>query len=548
MARPKQFPPDHPRHHLPDKQGYHCGFTDKKTGLAYKCNGQDDWKIWLNCSGRGVGKTLLGSNWIIENALKYPESTWAVVEPAYRQIDGVAFSGKTGILKQLLPGELDNYNKNNCEITLRNGSKIYGYSADKSAASIMRGFAFWGAWLDEVRDYDDLSVWEEVIHPALREGAEAGWSPKVVATTTPGFSPLLKTWRKQYIDELGKRGESGIHFTPANTLENIDAYSADYIEYVREALRTEAGRQEFGGEFLDEFQGSLWSRDIIDRNRIPHGEFFLDDGFDFARFRRILVAWDPSMTQGRKSDEHGIVVAGEGVDGHGYLIEDLSLHGSNEQAAATVVRAFHEYRGDCVVTEANQAGDWLVGGIRAVDPGVPVRKVHAMKGKFARAQPIGMLAELDKLHYIGEFSDLEDQLCALTPDSDRNKRHDDRADAFVWAMTALLPDLTSGSFLAAYNMCYCQSCGHAFRKIYSKCPSCGKEIDPEGTIAQSRPGSWAHAYMNQCGKCGSWYTKKENECPKCTPNPGEYMAQVMKISGQGQGWLNYTEKNWFRRR
>jgi phage terminase large subunit-like protein len=540
MARPKQLPPDHKRHHLADDNGYYCHATDPKSGEEHKCAGQDDWYIWLICTGRRTGKTLAGANWLLEQALKYPKSRWIVLEPTFRQIDEVAFRGKAGIIAQAQPGEIVDYNKNNKCITLRNGSEIFGFSAD--APDSIRGMGFWGAWLDEIRDYDTTEIFTTVLEPALAEG-----KPRILATSTPGPGPLLMKWYEQYWEDIRTRGHSNIHFTPMETLEN-KTLPPDYLERVKIEMTTHWGRQEYGGEFLDDFQGALWNRDVLDRNRVMKDEFYLDDGeFDFGKFRRIVIGFDPSMSISERSDEHGIIVAGEGVDGHGYLIADVSLKGATELACREVCKVAKAYGAECVVTEANQAGDWLVSGLRAVDPEVTVRKVHAMKGKYARAQPVSNVAATNRIHHIGEFPKLEIQLCSLTPDSDRNKRHDDRADAFVWAMTNLLPDMIGGgSWMSAYNMCYCKECGQAFNKVYSKCPKCGHEIGSEESKTP-RPSSWAAAYMNVCPKCGTQFTVREKQCPSCHPTPASYMSQVGRMTGKSN-WMQYTEKNWLQGR
>jgi rubrerythrin len=196
--------------------------------------------------------------------------------------------------------------------------------------------------------------------------------------------------------------------------------------------------------------------------------------------------------------------------------------------------------------EANQGGDYLTRALRAIDPKVPPRVVRASKGKMIRAQPISILAEQGRLHHIGHFPKLEDQLCVMTADVDRNK-HDDRADAMIWAVSEL-HGITDGSYLEAYGFHYCNSCGHAFRKVYKKCPKCGHDNDGGDAKAALRPGSWASAYMTKCKKCDTQYTVKEGSCPTCNPNPMKYMSQVHKMTNKGGSWLQYQEKNWLNRR
>ena len=131
-----------------------------------------------------------------------------------------------------------------------------------------------------------------------------------------------------------------------------------------------------------------------------------------------------------------------------------------------------------IVFEDQSGGDWLVTALRHVDANVPYKKVHAMRGKYLRAQPVAMLMEQERIHHAGtadEFERLEDQLCAITEDSDRSKAHDDRADAYCWAISELR-GLSGGSWLGAYSMVKCEDC----RKVYR---------DDSAEMPEVRPGA-----------------------------------------------------------
>ena len=398
MARPKQLAPDDPRHHLDDENGFHCQYKDKD-GVWHKCEGQADWYIWLMLAGRGSGKTMAGSNWIVEQALTYPKTRWAVIAPTYGQVQKVCFKGDSGIIAQALPGEIlaDGYNKNDMVVTFRNGSEVYGFSAENPERA--RGFNLAGAWLDEVGSYRNTELWDEVLQPALRKG-----DPRVIVTTTPSASPLLRRWVDKFLAEKA-HGYSDIHVTHSYTWENT-ALPAKQVENLRKEYEgTRAGRQELEGEMLEDFEGALWKREFIENARISPKDFDID------KMIRIVVAVDPSMTSGEKADDSGIVVAGMDNNKEGYLIADLSCHGTPERVMRVAVDAYYKYQADCVVMEANQGGDYLLSALRAVDPGVPPRTVHAQKGKLIRAQPVSMLAEQGRLHHVGYFKELYDQLC-----------------------------------------------------------------------------------------------------------------------------------------
>lgn len=439
----------------------------------------------------------------------------------------VCFKGDSGIIAQALPGEIpaDGYNKNELTITLDNGSEIHGFSAENPERA--RGFNLSGAWLDEVGSYRGTELWDEVLQPALRKG-----DPKVVVTTTPSASPLLKRWYDLFISESKAGRPCDVHLTHSTFRENYALPPKRVEALEREYAGTRAGRQELEGEMLEDFEGALWKREFIENARIR------PEDFDIDKMNRIVVAVDPSMTSGEKADESGIIVAAMDNNKDGYLIADLSCHGTPERVMREAVAAYYKYGADCVVMEANQGGDYLTTALRAVDPGVPPRVVRASKGKLIRAQPISMLAEQGRLHHVGYFPKLEDQLCIMTPDNKRE--HDDRADAFVWAFSELR-GITEGSYLDAYGYMKCEPCQYTYNKSHGKCPRCG--FKPAREERPQSAGDWAKAYKNTCRRCGTVYPQRDPVCPGCSPNPFQYMAKVQALSGGNGSWLQYQGRN-----
>jgi predicted phage terminase large subunit-like protein len=150
---------------------------------------------------------------------------------------------------------------------------------------------------------------------------------------------------------------------------------------------------------------------------------------------RIVVAVDPAMTSGEHADETGIIVAGRGVDGCGYVLEDLTCRLSPEGWARRVVNAYREFEADRIVAEVNNGGDLVESVIRTIDRTVSYVKVHASRGKRVRAEPISSLYEQGKVFHVKMFPELEDQMCTFVPDDYDGSP--DRLDALVWAMTDL---------------------------------------------------------------------------------------------------------------
>jgi len=442
-ARPKQLAPDDPRHDCG------CGRND------------DTWNIWLLMAGRGFGKSLVGSNWIVHQAMANPDSEWAVFAPTFRDTRKVCIEGSTGILAAMQPGELHQYRRNELQIVLSNGATIYGYSADQPERA--RGANLWGAWCEELGSWRYEQTWHEGLVPALRKGE----NPRIVVTTTPRPTVLIR--------DLINRNDGSVHVTRGSTWENSANLSATALaELKRRYEGTRLGRQELEGELLEDIEGSLWQRSDIDATRIRPE--------DVPDLVRIVVAIDPAVTSNEDSDETGIVVAGEDGQGQGYVLADYSFQGTPHETMLRVVQAYKTHNADCVVGEVNNGGDYIGSLLRTVDPNVPYRAVRASRGKVIRAEPVAALYSQHRVHHVGSFPELEDQLCTWTAVS--GTKSPDRLDALVWAVVEL-KGLSMGSWASAYGTVNCTHCRKGFliedpstKQLRTRCPHCRAPVEP----------------------------------------------------------------------
>ena len=223
--------------------------------------------------------------------------------------------------------------------------------------------------------------------------------------------------RAQELQSQGSDRWAAFHFSSRDN-PHLSKTALDEISSDMSGL---SYRQEILAEDVDEAPGALWTRQSIEDHRI----------FTAPALDRIVVGLDPSTTTA--GDEAGIVVAGKRGD-EGYVIADLTVQGSPLVWARRAVQAYHEHVANLIVAEKNQGGEMVETTIRQVDPDVPVKLVHAAMGKYVRAEPISAKAEQGRIHHVGNFPLLEDELCMWTPgDPSPN-----RLDAFVWAMTELI--------------------------------------------------------------------------------------------------------------
>ena len=225
---------------------------------------------------------------------------------------------------------------------------------------------------------------------------------------------------------------------------------------------TRLGRQELYGELLEDIEGALWTRKMIDDARVT----------EVPNLTKICVAIDPAVTSGEDSDETGIVVAGVSMDGQYYVLHDGTLRSSPDGWARKAVELYHEYKANRIVAEKNNGGDMVGSVIRHVDPTVPIKLVTASRGKQVRAEPVSALYEQGKVHHVGGFNELEDQMVSWTPDSGTSP---DRMDALVWAITELSVASPAMQYLAS-KVDFCPSCRMPSPKGTAYCPKCQTAI------------------------------------------------------------------------
>jgi phage terminase large subunit-like protein len=332
--------------------------------------------------------------------------------------------GESGLLSISPPWWRPVYVGSKRKILWPDGTQALLFSGDKP--NQLRGPQFHKAWVDELAkmQYPE-ETWDN-----LELGLRLGDSPQVIVTTTPRPIHIVRTLLKdpQAVRSIG------------SSFENVSNLSPRFIQRViQKYVGTRQGRQELFAEVLDDTPGALWTHRRIEDLRIRLVKDAEGNYRSAApKMVRIVVAVDPAASSDEHSNETGIVVVGLGTDAHGYLLADLSGVFSPGEWGRRVVEAYKEWQADRIVGEKNNGGEMVRHTIHTADPNVPVRLVWASRGKGRRAEPISALTEQKRIHHVGMFAELEDQLTQLTPNDYMGKGSPDRADAYVWGFTELM--------------------------------------------------------------------------------------------------------------
>lgn len=380
------------------------------------------WRTWLVLAGRGFGKTRMGAEWVRRMAAANPMARIALVGATMAEARAVMVEGDSGILAVCPDGERPAWEPSLGRLRWPGGARATLYSAAEPDG--LRGPQHHFAWCDEIAKWPfGPAAWDN-----LMLGLRCGPLPRAMATTTPRPVALVRA--------LCAR--AGVKKTGGRTADNSSNLAGAFLADVeREHGGTRLGRQELDGELIEDVEGSLWPRDLIEKCRTvpPPASPCRGEGF----FKRVVVGVDPPITA--DGDACGIVVCALGADDIAHVVADRSVSRLSPDGWARVVAAAAERWGaDRVVAEGNQGGALVTSVLRAADIDLPVKLVFARSGKAARAEPVAALFERGAAKFAGAFPALEDELAGLTIGGgyEGPGRSPDRADAMVYAMTELM--------------------------------------------------------------------------------------------------------------
>ncbi|MEM8724560.1 MAG: terminase family protein [Pseudomonadota bacterium] len=401
---------------------FHWGMSAREAQLAP----QGAWRIWLVMAGRGFGKTRAGAEWVRMVAEDNCEARIALISSSLAEARAVMIEGESGIIACCPPERRPQFEPSLRRLRWPNGAQAQMYSAAEPES--LRGPQNSHAWCDEIGKWPLAHDRATRCWDNLLMGLRLGKQPRIAVTTTPRAVPLVQ--------RLLDREESGdVAVTRGSTFDNAANLPLQFLDAMEsEFAGSQLARQEIGGELLKDIEGALWSRSLLEQVR---------EAGPLPEHRRVVVAVDPPASA--CGDECGIVVTALGEDGIGRVLADCSVSGAQPDGwARAVAVAAQEWEADRIVAEANQGGAMVESVLRAANSALPIKLVHASRGKVARAEPVAALYAAGRVRHRGNFPQLEDQLCGLMIAGDYagpmtgGGRSPDRADALVWAMTELM--------------------------------------------------------------------------------------------------------------
>ncbi len=393
--------------------------------LEHQLPPEGDWRTWVILGGRGAGKTRAGAEWVraqVEGAMPLDKGRArrvALLGETYDQVRDVMVFGDSGILACSPPDRRPVRKAGERRLIWPNGAEAQAFSAHDPEG--LRGPQFDAAWADELAKWKRAQGAWDMLQFALRLGDD----PRVCVTTTPRNVGVLKRLLEMPSTVV----------THAPTEANRANLAGSFLEEVRARYAgTRLGRQELDGVLLADAEGALWSSAMLEKARCEAAPV-LD---------RVVVAVDPSVSDGNGADACGIVVAGVVTQGPPqdwkvWVLADCTVQGVGPTGwARAAIAAMDRFGAARLVAEVNQGGKLVEEVIRQVDPMVPYRAVHAARGKVARAEPVAALYEQGRVRHLRGLGDLEEQMCLMTPRGFEGQGSPDRVDALVWALHELM--------------------------------------------------------------------------------------------------------------
>jgi len=392
--------------------------------------------------GARSAKTFAILRNIVNRALMAPGSRHAVLRHRFSHVkSSVVLDTFPKMMNLCFPGCQYVLNKSDWYVTLPNKSEVwFGGLDDKERTEKILGNEYVTIFLNECSQISReafLIVQTRLAQKChyMRDGQRREMRLKMLLDENP---PLRGHWTYVlFIDKKDPETKrplkephdyAHLQMNPADNAANLPAAYLRMLEGMPKRQRDRF----YLGMFGSAAEGALWTTEVIESSKVAEHPTLI----------RIVIAVDPSGSTGEPettNDDIGIKVVGLGVDGLAYVLEDLTLNAAPAVWGKVVADAYARHEADRVIGEANYGGAMVEFVIRAADPNISYKMVHASRSKMLRAEPVSALHEQGKIKLVGDFPDLEDELLNATTMGYTGARSPNRLDAFVFAVTELFP-------------------------------------------------------------------------------------------------------------
>lgn len=398
----------------------------------------------LLVGGGRSGKTVILVDSLVRRAIRVPRSNHAILRFRQNAVRKSIWQDPSGtlrfVVRECIPGLRGrvHWTEGDCLLTLANGSTVWCTGVDeKERVDRILGLEFATILFNECSQIPYPSI-TTVLTRLSQRCIDPRTGQPMINRAYYDLNPVGKSHYtyKQFIEHvepvsktpLDPAAYRHLFMNPRDNAQNLDPEYLKSLDYLPQRQK----KRFLEGVYVDEFDGALWTPEIIGANRVQRD--------DVPNLERIVVAIDPSGASSSgdtKNDAIGIVGAGIASNGHAYVLRDRSILDSPERWARVVDGLYDEIRADRVVGEQNFGGDMVRAVVHSVNEFLPYTHVHASRGKVVRAEPIAALYEKGNIHHVGTFDDLEEELCAFTTGGYMGMGSPNRADAAIWALTHL---------------------------------------------------------------------------------------------------------------
>ncbi len=390
-------------------------------------------------------KTFTVLRTIINRALGAKGSRHAVLRFRFNHVKAsVVYDTFPKVMELCFPQVPYKLDKSDWFAKFPNGSEIwFGGLDDKERSEKILGNEYVTIFLNECSQISYSSYLILITRLAqlctyIRDGEIHQMRQKMLLDENP---PLMGHWtHKLFIEKKDPLSKSPLKEPDEydallmNPVDNVENLPDSYLKRLNDLPKRQRDRF-YLGKFGDENENALWTDSVIDASRVT----------EVPEMLRVVVAVDPSGAdddENKNNDDIGIGVAGLGIDGIGYVLEDLTVNKGPATWGKIAASAYERHKADRMVGEANYGGAMVEFVVRTANPNISYKSVSASRGKVVRAEPISALHETGKIKLVGRFDELEDELKAFTTTGYTGSRSPNRADWFVWAFTELFPGLT----------------------------------------------------------------------------------------------------------